>query len=137
MTEEQKKAIAGLREAGAGYTAIAKQMGMPRDTVRSFCRRNGLAGRAAEDFAEASDRCRECGKVLRQEAGRKRRVFCCRACREAWWHSHPEKLSRRAVYAFTCAGCGKDFTAYGNSRRKYCSHACYIRSRFGGESRDA
>lgn len=26
---------------------------------------------------------------------------------------------------------------YGNSRRKYCCHACYIQTRFqGGESRD-
>ena len=29
-------------------------------------------------------------------------------------------------------GCGKPFTVYGNSKRKYCSHECYIRNRFKG-----
>ena len=29
-------------------------------------------------------------------------------------------------------GSGREFTAYGNSRWKYCSHACYIKDRFGG-----
>ncbi|MCI9560414.1 MAG: hypothetical protein HFG52_14545 [Lachnospiraceae bacterium] len=53
-------------------------------------------------------------------------------CRVKWWHEHPEKIKQRAVYSFTCAGCGKPFTAYGNSRRKYCSHECYIRNRFKG-----
>ncbi|RXM53885.1 RNA polymerase subunit sigma-70, partial [Clostridium tetani] len=26
--------------------------------------------------------------------------------------------------------CGKEFSAYGNKNRKYCSHNCYIRDRF-------
>ena len=47
MTDEQKSEITGLRAAGIGYTVIARQMGLPRDTVRSFCRRNGLAGETA------------------------------------------------------------------------------------------
>ncbi len=32
---------------------------------------------------------------------------------------------------FTCACCGRYFTAYGNNHRKYCSHGCYIAGRFG------
>lgn len=31
----------------------------------------------------------------------------------------------------TCAGCGATFEAYGNKHRKYGTHACYIRTRFG------
>lgn len=62
----------------------------------------------------------------------KPRVFCSDECRVKWWHEHPEKIKQRAVYSFTCAGCGGQFTAYGNSRRKYCSHGCYIRARFKG-----
>jgi hypothetical protein len=27
------------------------------------------------------------------------------------------------------------FKSYGNSNRKYCSHGCYIKSRFGTERR--
>jgi endogenous inhibitor of DNA gyrase (YacG/DUF329 family) len=76
--------------------------------------------------------CRECGKPLQQRSGMKPRVFCCDECRVKWWHEHPEKIKQRAVYSFTCVGCGKPFTAYGNFRRKYCSHECYIRNRFKG-----
>ena len=42
--------------------------------------------------------------------------------------SDPEMLDKKALYTHTCAGCGRKFTAYGNSRRKYCSHACYTRT---------
>ena len=84
MTEGQKKEIKRLRESGAGYTAIAGKMGIPKETVRSFCRRNGLAGGAAKGRPEeglAQDGvCRECGKPLQQTAGVKRRVFCSRCC---------------------------------------------------------
>ena len=43
----------------------------------------------------------------------------------SWWHAHPEKIERRAVYTFTCQTCGIGFEAYGNNHRKYCSRACY------------
>lgn len=140
MTEGQKKEIKRLRESGAGYTAIAGKMGIPKETVRSFCRRNGLAGGAAKGRPEeglAQDGvCRECGKPLQQKAGVKRRAFCSRECREKWWHSHPGEVRQRAVYSFTCSGCGQPFTAYGNAGRKYCSHECYIRTRFKGGGGD-
>lgn len=136
MTEEQKKKVSDLRRAGMGYTETARLAGVSRDAVRSFCRRNGLAGEAAKDRpAEGQVQegcCRECGKPLQQKEGVKRRVFCCKECREKWWHSHPGEIRQRAVYSFTCAGCGKQFDVYGDSRRKYCSHGCYINTRFKG-----
>lgn len=130
MTDEQRKRIIVLRGEGFGYTAIASDLGISKDTVKSFCRRNGLAGAMAKEDAAA--RCKECGKPLPQSEGTKPRVFCSEVCRAKWWHEHPEKINQRAVYSFVCAGCGKNFTAYGNSRRKYCSHACYINTRFKG-----
>jgi IS30 family transposase len=42
MTTDQKHAIEALRHEGAGYGAIAAQMGIPRETVKTFCRRNNL-----------------------------------------------------------------------------------------------
>lgn len=132
MTDEQRAQITCLRKEGCGYAAIAKRMELSRDTVRSFCRRSGLAGRLSDRRDANAARCRECGKVLNQEEGRKRRVFCCRQCRVKWWHAHPGQIRKRAVYSFVCAGCGRPFTAYGNAKRKYCSHDCYIRARFKG-----
>lgn len=138
MTDDQRKQVAFLRQEGCGYTAIAKKMGISRDTVKSFCRRNGLAGEWAkgQEVLALQGRCRECRKPLQQAKGRKRLVFCCAQCRKKWWKEHPEQMNQRAVYSFTCAGCKKAFTAYGNSKRKYCSHACYIRDRFGGGSHE-
>lgn len=31
-----------------------------------------------------------------------------------------------------CPHCGKEFHIYGDKRRKYCSHECYIADRFKG-----
>lgn len=76
--------------------------------------------------------CLQCGALLTQTPGRKRVKFCSDNCRTAWWNAHPEKVNRRAIYHFTCAHCGKPFTAYGNAKRKYCSHACYIADRYKG-----
>ena len=137
MTDGQRQQIIQLRKEGCGYTAIAKELDISRDTVRSFCRRNRLAGEMAAKTEKADEHpqegfCRECGKELHQTDGIKKKVFCCRKCREKWWHEHPEEIRQRAVYAFICAGCGKKFTAYGNSHRKYCSHDCYVKSRFKG-----
>ena len=42
MTTDQKRAIEALRHAGAGYGAIAAKLGIPRETVKTFCRRNNL-----------------------------------------------------------------------------------------------
>ena len=140
MTEEQKRKVSDLRRAGMGYTETARLAGVSRDAVRSFCRRNGLAGKTAEDGPTEGQAqegcCRECGKPLQQKEGVKRRVFCSRECREKWWHGHPDQIRQRAVYSFTCAGCGQPFTAYGNAGRKYCSHECYIRTRFKGGGGD-
>jgi len=134
MTEEQKKKVSDLRRAGIGYTETARLAGVSRDAVRSFCRRNGLAGEMAGTGQPTDGQCRECGKPLQQTEGVKRRVFCCKECREKWWHRHPEQIRQKAVYSFTCAGCGRPFTVYGDSRRKYCSHGCYINARFKGGS---
>lgn len=51
--------------------------------------------------------------------------------RQSWWNAHPELVNRKAVYEFTCAYCGKRFSAYGNAHRKYCCHDCYIEGRYG------
>ena len=131
----QKEQIRNLRGEGLSYVEIARQVDVSRDAVISFCRRNGLQEikkpRTAVKTA-AGDVCRECGKPLVQVDGMKRRVFCSKECRVKWWKEHPEQLNQKAVYQYTCPHCGKPFSAYGNSKRKYCSHAWYISDRFGG-----
>lgn len=126
MTDEQKQQIIAMRRDGAGYGSIANQLGLSINTVKSFCRRHSLAAPPTDSL------CEQCGRPIAQNPGRKRKRFCCDACRNKWWNSHLDLVKRKAVYTFTCLACGKKFTVYGNSHRKFCSHACCIAYRFGG-----
>lgn len=135
MTNQQKAQIATLRTQGFGYATIAKAIALKKGTVVAYCRKIGLTGTKAAGNSRSdvnADFCLQCGALLAQTPGRKHIKFCCDKCRIVWWNSHPEKVNRKAVYSFTCANCGKSFTAYGNAGRKYCSHACYIADRFKG-----
>lgn len=131
MTDQQKEQIRVMRLQGIGYVKIGEMLSISDNTVRSFCRRSGLG-----DTAKNTVSCKQCGKLIKIIPRRKPRMFCSDACRTAWWNSHQDCVKRKAVYQHTCTHCGKQFTAYGNAGRKYCSHACYIAHRFGGE-RDA
>lgn len=140
MTNEQRIRIRELRAQGFGYTSIANAVGLSKDSVKAFCRSHGLAGIKAEYQITAEpvtndNTCLNCGMPLTHVPGAKRKKFCNRACRQAWWNAHPEEVKRKAVYHFVCPTCGKAFTAYGNAGRKFCSHACYIAYRYAG--RDA
>ena len=126
MTDEQKQQIIALRRDGVGYGRIAAQLQISINTVKSFCRRHSLAART--DGAV----CEYCGKPIAQNPGRKRKRFCCNACRNKWWNAHLTLVKRKAVYTYTCPACGKEFMVYGNSHRKFCSHAYYIAYRFRG-----
>jgi len=140
MTTFQKERVAELRSRGESYAKIAAAIGLSENTVKSFCQRNKLGGKQSFDGNPSEKTtydstegtyCRQCGKALVQQPGKKKLLFCSKDCRAAWWASHPDSLNRKAVYKFVCPRCGASFTAYGNSRRKYCSHACYIAARFG------
>ena len=137
LTITQKNQITELRNQGFGYATIANAVGVKKDTVVAFCRKNGLTGTKAENkrITVSSDICLCCGTPIQQKPGQKRRKFCSSSCRVKWWNSHPEKVNRKALYKFICAFCGIEFTAYGNANRKYCSHECYVTDRFGGDER--
>lgn len=134
MTNEQKEQIRKLRGSGYGYATIADALGLTKNQVSAFCRRNNLAGSTGSASSEQPDTncCRCCGKPLIQQEGRKEAKFCSDVCRRKWWNANLDQVKRKAVYEYTCIGCGRPFSAYGNSHRKYCSHECYIRSRFKG-----
>lgn len=113
MTDEQKQQITTMRRDGAGYGKIAVILGISINTVKSFCRRHNLVTKKTTSV------CEQCGKPIEQNPGRKRKRFCCDACRNKWWNAHPELVKRKAVYTFTCLNCGKSSvsmaTAIGSS----------------------
>ncbi len=138
MTNEQREKIKELRLQGMGYKAIANVVNLTRDSVRNFCKCNGLNGnsnlaaRNIEEKIQNKVLCACCMKPLKQEARGRNKRFCNDKCRRKWWKEHQEarKLKTTAVYYFICVGCGNSFSTYGNKNRKYCSHDCYIKNRF-------
>ena len=130
FNDKTKAQVRSLREAGMSLGKIAVQLGLNANTVKSWCRRNNIMPASVGTPVVDATRlvgCLNCGGVL---VGRQSR-FCCQSCRRAWWKTHPELINRKAFYTFTCAHCAKPFSAYGDAKRKYCTHACYIQHRFG------
>lgn len=136
MTTYEKTEITRMRGDGMGYSAIARKLGISENTIKSFCRRNGLTKQGADPFPQfpeiAEKPCLCCGKPVIQYPGRKEKKFCSDACRYRWWNSHTGEAGGKAMHAYTCPACGKSFSAYGSRNRRYCSHGCYISARFGG-----
>lgn len=125
MTSKQKQQIEILRGKGESYAAIAETLGISKNTVKSYCRRNNLNSAVAADPMQPMDGvCVNCDEPLTYTMGSKKKRFCSDKCRLAWWATHPETVNRKAVYHFVCPICGVAFTAYGNAKRKYCSRTC-------------
>ncbi len=136
MTDTQRAQVIKLRTAGNSYGSIARTVGISLNTVKSFCRRNNITEHSDTPvpviLTGEVTLCENCGREIRQIAKQKKKRFCCDKCRNEWWNKNLDKVQRKTVYEFKCPHCGKTFTIYGDNRRKYCSHACYIADRFGG-----
>lgn len=138
MTKIQADLIRQFRMEGLGYKAIATKTGLTRDIVRNFCKSNKLEGygpatkRNVKEQIYSGDACRHCGKEISQPMTGRSRKFCSEQCRRNWWKANPEAKNRKetAIYHRTCIRCGKVFVSYGNKKRKYCCHDCYIKARF-------
>ena len=130
MTEMEKSMILAYREKGCGYKKISALTGINLNTIKAFVRR----GKPPETVQAESNTssCLFCGAPVTQIMGRKQRKYCSDTCRNRWWSAHPELLKRTAVIHVSCPTCGSDFLAYKGAKRKFCSSACYIASRFGG-----
>ena len=126
MTQEQKDKIIRYRGKGMGYGKIAQILSLSVNTIKSFCRRN--TGQPCQNIIhESKDVCKQCGKPLIQNPRHREKKFCSAACRMKWWGIHAEEMHRHN--RLTCHCCGKKF--YGKPGRKFCSHSCYIKERFG------
>lgn len=139
MTDIDEQQIQELRLKGVGYKAVAAVLGLSRDTVRGYCKRNGLEGDSRvvslnlEEKKNQNLICACCNKPIKQNGRGRVRRFYSEECRRKWWNENQDKRNKKdtAIYEYTCPYCGKEFSSYGNKKRKYCSHNCYIESRFG------
>ncbi len=133
MNDTEKKAIIDLRNQGLGYMKISQALGVPMSTVKSFCRRHGVSKDAKADELLEKHCCLQCGKPVKQNKGRKEKRFCSDKCRMAWWNSHRALVKHKKVHDQVCPLCHKIFKVYGKRERKFCSHECYVKYRFGGD----
>jgi len=87
MTEMQKQQIKIMRMGGHGYKSISTNLGLSRDAIRKYCKRMALDGDAK--FVKLNSvliqRCKYCGKPIKQKPKIKTKIFCCKECREKWW----------------------------------------------------
>lgn len=141
MTEREKEQIRSMRWRDAAYKEISESLGVSEATIKTFCRRNQLTDTdllalksARQDFAIPA-LCIQCGKPLDQGMKQKPKRFCSDKCRLSWWNTHRDDVKQKNVQKLVCAACGKGFSSY-NAGRKFCSHACYIKARFGGDRHD-
>lgn len=126
MTMRQEGQIVHMRRMGNSYRQIADELGVPLSTVKSFCRRKGVAAETG------ISRCECCGVEIEQSEHHRTKRFCSDTCRTRWWSAHRHLLNSTSKVLLHCLHCGREFTDYASTGRKYCCHECYIKARFGG-----
>ena len=138
MTTDQKKKIYQMRLEGQSYTQIASALGISKNTIKSYCRRNNLTGCKSSTVANSTTKavketftvCKHCGKPLAQGTRGQPKKFCSEECRRIWWKCNHNQIVKKAWYTLICSGSSNEFESYGNQNRKFCCHACYIKKRF-------
>lgn len=123
MILPQKEQIRRLRLLGNSYSEISSVTGLPVGSIKAFCSRNKL------NKISIKGTCEQCGKPLEQQKNQKPRRFCSDTCRYSWWSKNRDKCKSKGTIHI-CADCGAEYHSY-DVNSKYCSHACYIKDRFG------
>lgn len=124
MTPEQKAMIQNMRHKLCSFVEIAGVLGLPVNTIKSYCYRNKLN---TEELLKNAVACKNCGKPIAKIAKTKPRIFCCDTCKLSWWKNHIDEHRKSCKTEFICKTCGTSFTDYPSAERKYCSHKCYRR----------
>ena len=110
-----------LRRAGMSFAQMSEILGVSRNTLKSYARRNPT------EEPKARTNCAFCGgKIIPR--GKQR--FCSNTCRYAWNYSHRILNAHNAIQR-TCAYCGQSFYSYPSSRKVYCCRDCFLSGRYG------
>ena len=134
MTQDQKTQIITMRGEGYGYAAIAQVLSIPKNTIKTFCNRNGLAGQKQEKHSLVlpnTNKCKNCGMPIVSKSSTKPRKFCSDKCCREWFHKNRIPKNDKGRKENICVQCNNLFITYGKVERKYCSHQCYIKHRYG------
>lgn len=139
MNEFQRNQIWTLRKQGLSYSAVAKVVGLKKDSVKKFCKRHPelkgygyLPQLMIEEGIKNRTHCPQCYQPMRMKSTGRPKIFCSNRCRVTWWREHRQdhEISKTAYSELTCQNCGRSFLSYANPTRKYCGHLCYVEHRF-------
>lgn len=83
MTKYERRELERLYRDGYVPTAIANEMGISVNTIKSYIRRHPSMKNASH--------CLYCGKVIFQTKGRKIKKFCSDRCRSQYWNYNYRK----------------------------------------------
>lgn len=128
LTSYQKEMIATLRTKNYGYAVIATKMGLKRDQVRDYCRRNGLTGYKGEGSKpEKPLFCKHCGKEFRLSesgtASRNSRTYCSDKCKNEFWEV--ERIRNVIGKTAYCLECGEGYVITNQwTSPMFCSIQC-------------
>ena len=132
LTTHQKEMIATLRTKNYGYAVIATKMGIERDQVRDYCRRNGLTGYKGEgNKPEKPLFCKHCGKEFRlSKLGEleKSKTYCSKECSIGFWETERTKnaVGKKAY----CVDCGKEYKIKHDwASPLFCSEKCRMETK--------
>lgn len=133
MDELQRQKIRRLRNQGYGYLRISEQLGISSNTIRSFCKKENIAGyiKIGEQLKGKDNLtvCKQCNRKFYQVAGRKKKIFCSSSCCKVYWTLHKDKQRRLVPQKYNCQICNKEYFEYPTRKRKFCSRNCYYISK--------
>ena len=133
MDEIQRHKIRKLREQGYGYLRISTLLNVSPSTIRSFCKKEKIAGYInSGEKLKGKDNlfmCKQWNKKFYLIAGRKNKTFCSDSCCKVYWMIHKDKQRRLVPQKYNCLICDKEYYEYPTRNRKYCSRECYYQSK--------
>ena len=134
MTSEQEKQyIVAQRAMGKSFAQIGRELGRGESSIR-YVFNHCMSKEPKPD--ETTPRmvmgtkipgaaiCNFCGKVFTKSTLGGKRSLCSDHCRNDWCNEQ----KRHTPYSRVCEQCGREFTAFGNPHKRFCSRKCFANS---------
>lgn len=134
MSEQEKQYIVKQRALGKSFVQIGRELGRGESSVRYVFHHIMDEGTKADEViptaflgtgTSGTPKCRYCGREFMRPALGGKQLFCSARCRNAWGNEQ----KRRTPYSRVCEQCGREFTAFGNPHKRFCSRKCFADSR--------
>ncbi|GEM_PF-2307777 len=132
-SEREKQYIVAQRAMGKSFAQIGRELGRGESSIR-YVFNHCMSKEPKPDETTprmvmgteipGAARCKYCGKDFTKSTLGGKRRFCSDHCRNAWCNEQ----KRRVPYSRVCEQCGREFTAFGNPHKRFCSRKCFADS---------